>query len=628
MPALKQPSTSSSGTGTLLLREQLFHELQLLTATDDKRPAASDPWRFRAILRQILGEAWSAVARGDFTALRTLLHHLIEGEEIVRADLPDPDPPQVEAAREVRYAAYVLHVAEAFVSLARTGARLRDRQRSEPERKILRVLLKCKDRYLRRGEILDEMSRLLPKPYPDGPRASQILAELYNERVLMRMQGSAQGNSQTSFFSLSQQGLELCAQLGLAEPVRLFESDATKWERCLQARWPADSSDEKQRDERIATFYRPRPGVGCSLALAHCSVVLANQIRKLERRRVLVLDLEGEESSLHDHFGLQAQSCRGLAGLLEDYRRQPGDERRGWLEANLFTDSYACRPRPELDALFYLPPFQRKPGVDLFQIYAALLGDLRVEVEQQPRQEDGAPRFASTGFLGDLRDVLQTDCAKTLIQAPSGLGPGVYLASVLLAEELVIFLHPNDSQREGVQETVREVVGNCLWRDEKADLDRPALSFALSPLPLSKDLDLAARIDHLLLGPGARREGEGFRIVQLHFDPVLAWGNPPRPGDLQGLTSLLADDYQLLVKSLRPDASRVPAPSPNMENPSWAGALLSPAPFHGQTVGASGALAFLGAVATRPGVIPPRPPENDLGPSLQALELVGAWQNE
>jgi hypothetical protein len=647
MASPKQLSSTSA------LREQLLQELQSLTGTDIDRPASSNPWRFRDILHQILGEAWSAVAHGDFTALRTLLHYLIEGEELIRADLPDPDPPQVEAAREVRYAAYVLHVAKSFVGRAQTGARLRDRQRSDFERKILRVLLEHQDRYLRRDEILKEMAKILPPPYPKGPRASQILGELYNERLLMRIQGSAQGNAQTSFFSLSPQGIELCGQLDLMEPVRLFETDAAKWGKYLQASWLAASSDEKQRDERIAVFYRPRPGVGCALALANCSVVLAREVKGLERNRVLVLDLEGEESSLPEHFSLKTWSCRGLAGLLEDYRRQPEETRKSWLENNLFTDAYVYRPRPELVGLFYLPPFERKPKVDLSHLYAAFLRDLRIESEQQPRQEDGAPGFASSGFLGDLREVLRTRCAKVLVQSPSGLGPGAYLASVLLAEELVLFLYPNDSQREGVQAVVREVVGNCLWRGSNENLDRPTVTYVLSTLPLKQNLNLAAGIDQLLLGPGTRRGGEVYRIVRLHFDQALAWGDPPPLGDLQSLTSLLAAGYRDLVDSLRPDASLVPASwqdkEGNMEYRIRTG-LRSTSPFRDQEVSASGtpsppqaatgAMSFAqrAAESPRPGPSFPRAPasaggiphrrEEDLKPSLQALELVGAGQRD
>lgn len=553
------------------LSNELVSALVRLVEVPEGGAAEYDPWRFRSLLRQILGEAWASVSRGEFAVLRVFLRGLVEAEEIVRPHLPDSEEPRVEAAREVYFTAYVLHIAEAFLRPEKTRARLGERQRSVHARNILKVLLANKEEYLRRAEILEAMEKIVPPPHPEPSRVSQILAELYNERLLMRIQGSAQGNAQTSFFTLSRQGLEVCQRLGLAEPPRLFEPDSTKWQHLLNPSRLGAGSNEKEREERIAVFYRPRPGLGCSLALAQCSRLLAAQVRSLSPSRVLVMDLEGEESSLQDHFGAQSRNCRGLAGMLEDYQEQTKEKRKDWLAQAIFSDKYTCKPRsePELDNLIYLPPFQRKSGSDLFHLYSELIRDIRREVESQPRQLSGAPKFPETGFFGDLRTALREQCAKTLVQAPSGLGPGAYLATVLLAEELILFLHPSDPKRKNIKVVAQEVVGNCLWRGERERLTEPTLTFVFSPLPLKAGLNLTELIERLFLVGGEKgKENVVYRIVRLHFDEGLAWGRPLewlRLERAQRHVSLLEAGYLNLVEGLHPDSSLVPTHWQNRE---------------------------------------------------------------
>jgi hypothetical protein len=373
----------------------------------------------------------------------------------------------------------------------------------------------------------------------------------------MRIHGSAQGNAQTSFFTLSRQGLDLCRNLNLA--VRLFEPDASKWQHLLRPLNLAAGSDEKERDERIATFYRPRPGVGCSLALAHCSILLAQEVCDLDRPNVLVVDLEGEESSLQDYLGEQAGDCRGLFGLLDDYKVQPEAERREWLKTALFHSDYVCRPRASLTNLFYLPPFSRRGWVDQFHLYAELMRELRREIEGQGHP-DGKPEYASSGFLGDFRHVMRSECAKALVQAPSGLGPGSYLASVLLAEELILFLHPGDYDSENIRTTMQEMVGNCLWRGEAQPENKPSLTFAFSPLALEENFDLADLIHRLLIPAGTASEPATYRTVRLHFDPSLTVSRVPRLGieRNQRPASLLSAGYKQLVEGLHPNSSLMP----------------------------------------------------------------------
>lgn len=550
----KTPSSDPS-----LLREQLLAALQSQSQPGANGAEGTDPWRFRTSLRLIVGEAWRCASRSDFTTHRALLRTLIEAQELVRPHLPDPGPPEEEAAREVHYAAWALHVAEAFLRPAKTEARLHDRRSSASERKILRVLFENRHRYLRRKQIQEEMERLLPQPHPEATRISQILSDLWNEHLLTRMQGSAQGNPQTSFFALSRQGLELCTKLRIAEPQPLFEPDEAKWGFLLRREELASNPDRPEDKERIAAFYRPRPGVGCSLALTHCAVSLADNLPS--DRRVLILNLEGEESSLPDHLSEEPPAAlRGLAGLLEDYQAQPEEGRRSWLESSLFDARYACRVQGR-ENLFYLPAFQPRPDSDPSHVHTELLDSLRREIELQPRRSDGAPRLAAEGFLGDLRQALDKGCAKTLIQAPCGRGPGTYLACVLLAEELVLFLRPNDDQQEGIRKTLREVVGTCLWRREAEPEPGLAPIFVFSRLAVDSEFEPKSAIDRLLsVATGEREESRGgvdhYRIVRLHNDERL--NQSAHLLDLWSDRSLLGKGLLSLIEMLHPDSSLTP----------------------------------------------------------------------
>jgi len=154
--------------------------------------------------------AWRAVASGDFEAPRRALDMLLGLQPFADAHAPELSRPE-QAALALQSALEAFYTADEALAKERNRVRLADTRRSAGERDVLRVLA-ASEEPLRRGEV---HNRLDPKQRPTPARISQILTDLFDDGLLRRIPGPAQGNRQTSFYELSGRGQALVERLGL-----------------------------------------------------------------------------------------------------------------------------------------------------------------------------------------------------------------------------------------------------------------------------------------------------------------------------------------------------------------------------------------------------------------------------
>jgi hypothetical protein len=175
----RQPSDNLADLQTQLLRE--------LGHLAGSRPA--EPELFRAYVQHAQVLAWRGVADGHIRAPEEALECLRTAQPFVDRNMPHLEP-IAAAAAEI----YVLTQSLSLAAEALEERRVEDRiseDRSKTERAILRVLADNRGAFLRRGEIHESLSE---QDRPSAPRVGQILAQLFEENVVLRIHGRAQGN--------------------------------------------------------------------------------------------------------------------------------------------------------------------------------------------------------------------------------------------------------------------------------------------------------------------------------------------------------------------------------------------------------------------------------------------------
>ena len=187
------------------LQGQLLRELGHL-----EEGRLDEPELYRAYVQHAQVLAWRGVADGFMAAPGKALECLRAAKHFVSRHMPDLKPAATAAAE-----LYVVSQSLALAAEALEKRRVEDRlseDRSETERAILQVLAENRGTYLRRGEIHERLDEEL-RPTP--PRVGQILVELNEENVVLRIHGRAQGSPNAAFYALSPRGVELCRSLGL-----------------------------------------------------------------------------------------------------------------------------------------------------------------------------------------------------------------------------------------------------------------------------------------------------------------------------------------------------------------------------------------------------------------------------
>lgn len=198
------------------LRGQLLRELGRLEQGHTEEAAL-----LSAYVQHTQVLAWRGVADGHMRAPEEARECLRAARHFVERYVPALEPPAA-AATEIQVVSESLSLAAEALAARRMEDRISE-ERSKTERAILEILAGSRDAFLRRGEIHE---RLADDDRPSPPRVGQILAQFFEENLVLKIHGRAQGNPNAAFYALSPVGVELCRSLGLEREANLLPAIA------------------------------------------------------------------------------------------------------------------------------------------------------------------------------------------------------------------------------------------------------------------------------------------------------------------------------------------------------------------------------------------------------------------
>ncbi len=455
---------------------------------------------------------WKKVAHGELSAPKILYDACRPfRQKIERIRRQVELSPAVETALGAHFLLRQLRYASETLDGVGFEFQLTER-RSATEREVLRVLLaerrraeseKAEMQLLRRGQVHQQMSGTREVT---STRVGQILRGLYRQGLLLRQLHPDRGGKEVAFYGLAPSGGDLCQRLGLMapEPSPGFDFSVELQEQMLDPRRVAIAAGAAVPATRVVAFCSFSGGVGRTTAVAHTAWELTARIAA--GSRLLVVDLDFDAPALDDFFSCsRLGACRGLRGLVIDFYRQPKRRREGWLRRALEDGAYVLQPFPE-----------QRP--DLWYLPTGLGGDGASEESKNAREvlarEVTTTDPASFGHL--LAELLPVTFAHTLIDCAAGFGDSAWLASMCLADHLLLYSRAGDIGQRGL----RPLLANFLARQDRAGRDFASVSFvagAVRPTDIRPAVSWAIK-----LFPNHRPEDEsGLRTLDLPFDPEL-----------------------------------------------------------------------------------------------------------
>ena len=412
---------------------------------------------------------------------------------------------------------------------------------------VLRVLWAGEGEYLVRSQIHKSMPRARR---PTLGRVGQILAKLYKDGLLLRQVQSAQGARKASFYALSEKGLEVCRRLGFErEEQLLFQVTGEMLRTCLTRERLARRLESPGR---IVTTYGYSGGLGRSTLVAHVTKGLAE---KLEGdKEVLAIDLDLSSSGLDKFFAPEGlEGCRGLGGLLLDFERLEPRKRALWLRGALTRREFVLRPR-DLPGLGYMPS-GLSPGQDV------LSPSDRTEAQALLHAEAGLvtpgagrhPKSQALGFFSEMRSALVDKFSQTLLDPQAGRSPSAWIATQLLAEELILCARLADTGKATIA-GLQAVLASFLHERAPTNAGgNVTFLFRLTEPWTTKDMH--RWIDRNLVNEAKHSEHMTYQAEQLFYDARL--GEPGRRWANMHF-------YRNLVARLNPTAVKV-SPPPQLQ---------------------------------------------------------------
>lgn len=283
--------------------------------------------------------------------------------------------------------------------------------------------------------------------------------------------------------------------LELAPPPRPTNTEPGTWHEL--ALWAANSGSAPLNRSRPAgrartiAFYSFKGGVGRTTALIHVAAALARLGRK-----VVAVDLDLEAPGLGSAVTLrEPHPSRGIVDFFYDRLYRPANE------ASL-VDIPSVVGEVELQAP---GRFLVVPAGELSLDYVAKLDDLRAAATTRR----GDDLWAS--FARDLTRHVDPDVI--LVDSRTGINQWGALSLLRAADELVVFLYPNDQNRQGISLLLQSLAG----------LGTPT-HVVFSPVPATD-------------GPGMDRVRDQWRSLQLQLT------GEPKPTDRQVIREPLVVPY-------------------------------------------------------------------------------------
>ncbi len=354
-------------------------------------------------------------------------------------------------------------------------------------------------------------------------RTGQILRSLYEEGLIDRVTGRAQGSRQAGFYALSEHGLQFCRIMGFEHKKRaLFPTSREFREHWLT---PKHLSRHLDAHGQIVAVYGYIPGLGRSTLIAHIAKAMTRDSGT--REQFLVADLDFESPGLDDFFTSQeAQHCRGLGGLRVDFELRLPHKRALWLRAALSDSKYVIRPtEPDVPGLLYLPSGLSSRQTALSPTdRGEALRLLQQEAESSPRNTPNQQASEGMTFLSELRKALSEKFTKVLIDSQFGRSLGSWIATQPLPDELVVCAEEADKTETtiaGLQAVLANFLNHRNYHGEPA-----GVYFLFRLKAPTSPVDLKEWIDrNLTVGDSGHRprlKSPPYRVEQLPYDLRLA----------------------------------------------------------------------------------------------------------
>ncbi len=386
------------------------------------------------MMMRIVFDVWSQQAAGDLDASRACRARLVPAARYVLRHGDEPGP-HGEVAGMLEVALGKLAEAERLAGPPALPAEIGRTQRPVREAEVLRVLWEAGAEYLGRKEVMNRMRREL-RP-GSVQRVGQILAGLTDRGLLQRHRWKRQGARAAAHYRLSVSGRE--AYANIREPampaIPVFDLPNPTAGHEVGA---AQSLDTVVPGPRNVVFMGP----GATPFPASWFGGIARRLTA-HGRHVLAIDFALTQPALDVAFPLPGLAeCRGLSGLIAEYRAQPERSRPRFLREALDDPEFVARS-DELP-LSYLPTgLGARPGVNLRQVVGLLDDDPAVRSAVR-----GDPAPARFGFVHDLRRALTArEPEAVLIHAGSGLAGAAFVAVSLLADALALVVGNAVDQR-------------------------------------------------------------------------------------------------------------------------------------------------------------------------------------
>jgi hypothetical protein len=208
------PLRPSSDPGTL--------RAQLLKALNDLPSEGGDG--YQGYLAQVVRSCFLAIQDGDLDAPQASIDLLAPAFHLGERFAASPG--EVEATTWLRATSKFFEVGREALAPRFTLETFLARERSETEREVLRILLHADQAPLRRGEVVNRWAAT--HEAPTAVRIGQVLVNLHEVGLVVRVKQRAQGGNDVAFYRLSRLGRELCERLHLgrvATPDGLWTRD-------------------------------------------------------------------------------------------------------------------------------------------------------------------------------------------------------------------------------------------------------------------------------------------------------------------------------------------------------------------------------------------------------------------
>lgn len=278
-----------------------------------------------------------------------------------------------------------------------------------------------------------------------------------------------------------------------------------------------DTAMHETKPGEIITFYSYKGGTGRTMALANTACLLAEQLRKNERRpRILAIDWDFEAPGLHRYFlpympARTRNSLNNKLGCLDFFEAL---NKPKYLKQFNLRDVVGNRKvaRDVVAAIGLEKYTIELPDHDLFLMKA---GKFDNTYGRRVSAFDWVKFFGKTpGFFSGFADYLRENFDYVLVDSRTGVTDASGICTALLPDKLVAVFTPNNQSLGGLDEVVRQAVN---YRKQSADWR----SLIVFPLPSRIEQARPSLLEKWRHG-GKPRPGEGESFLDNEgFQPLF-----------------------------------------------------------------------------------------------------------